>query len=697
MRRLLLTIAALALMAEGTWHRVQAQVGSPLPSTLYTRQFLRAADSNAAWVVLGLAPTNATKITNVITQVDAGTTNAWRMDGTNISSVAAQNPTNSAAYSPLVMHKGKPPMHFNSFYSMSPAGGPTRAAMLTWANIIKTNGFLDAGYDTLVYDVGWQYTNRDAAGRLQSFTNDYTIDATTVPAMLPAGMTMSNHVAELHALGFKVGVYTTPDDQIPSVQYLPGTGPTNIERDAQTFADWGVDFVKFDDVYPTTPAQMGYVQRFAKAFQAARPTGHVRVGFGSTDNPETNSWVFDWLSDYQASYDGFAQDITGANYIEDSLVFVHNLDQAMYFNSRYAQSGAYAAADAMPFGSDAGQAWLVMGASCVCGVALEMKHFPAATDGSYWTIVGPIVKNREAIDVNQNWKGKPFIALDSGHGASTNRHADPHGYSVWAKAKDPGSSSSQIALSLFNRDTNASVTITMNLTNVGIIAGTPVAIRDVRNNTNGWVTNSISYPLGVFSGSLLKLYPLLASEPTVSAAAAAPTATTNFSVLPLMNCSLYNNSAAWVFPSAYIRDLSTIGFNATYAGFGLLIDPTVGTANHGWYDWPVPRSALAGTNVDFIVHVAAVGVGTNYYTHLMGGWPDGGSSGYFQQAHHTPGTGAFATNELVSASAGLTEYWITNSFTIPQTNMNLFARWGNGASNAVISMYVLETAVRSRP
>lgn len=76
-----------------------AQVGSSLPSTSFTRGLLKAPDAATARTALGLASTNQTTLTNVITVIPPGTvapemltggvTNAWQLDATN--AVAARN------------------------------------------------------------------------------------------------------------------------------------------------------------------------------------------------------------------------------------------------------------------------------------------------------------------------------------------------------------------------------------------------------------------------------------------------------------------------------------------------------------------------------------------------------------------------------------------------------------------------------
>lgn len=499
-----------------------AQVGSPLPSTAYTRQLLRSANSNAAWLVLGLAPTNVTKITNVITQVDAGTTNAWKTDATNIAVLTSQNPSNSVQYSRGIMHHG-PPMHFNGYY----LGMMDTNAAWPWIKILTTNGYDKVGYNTLVFDGGWQATTRDANGDLQA-------DAVNFPDG------MSNFVKQVHAYNpnMRIGLYTVPYDSIPSLPTLKGTGPANIERDAQTFANWGIDFIKFDDIDLRDAGMAGYLQRFAQAYQFYRPTGCVRAGFGSYCNLDQAPYLVDWCTDYQSVTNGWAADLHGFfgpsyggsdGQLGDILQFLYSADNAMYFNSKYLISGAPGSADALPLdGANTNRMQLVMSYSAVASITLEMKHVPVPTDGAYWTLAAPIITNTEAIAINQDCSHNPYFVADV-HGPATAIEvnpaaphddfvgiADPTGYSIVAKRLVDNT----IAVALFNRNTNAntSTNLTLYATNLHLANGAVFAVRDIWRNTNGWATNALTMTISNLSGSLLRVYPTLARDPAYTLA-----------------------------------------------------------------------------------------------------------------------------------------------------------------------------------
>jgi alpha-galactosidase len=97
------------------------------------------------------------------------------------------------------------------------------------ADAMVSSGMRDAGYQYVVIDDCWQ-VSRDASG---------TIVAD--PQRFPHGIkALADYV---HSKGLKFGIYT--DAGTKTCQGRPGTLGFE-ERDAQTYARWGVDYVKED-------------------------------------------------------------------------------------------------------------------------------------------------------------------------------------------------------------------------------------------------------------------------------------------------------------------------------------------------------------------------------------------------------------------------------------------------------------------
>lgn len=94
-------------------------------------------------------------------------------------------------------------------------------------------GLLNAGYNYLVIDDCWSEKKRSTNGRLVPDANKF-----------PNGMkAVSDYV---HSKGLKFGMYSCAGTQ------TCGGYPSSFEHefvDAQTFAEWGVDFLKYDYCY----------------------------------------------------------------------------------------------------------------------------------------------------------------------------------------------------------------------------------------------------------------------------------------------------------------------------------------------------------------------------------------------------------------------------------------------------------------
>ena len=117
------------------------------------------------------------------------------------------------------------------------------------ADAIVSSGLADAGYEYVNVDDCWEATSRDANGNL---TND--------PEKFPSGMAaLADYV---HAKGLKFGIYTAAGDF--TCQHRPGSGG-HYAADAQQFASWGVDYVKFD----WCGAKNGSPQQLAAQFRTA--------------------------------------------------------------------------------------------------------------------------------------------------------------------------------------------------------------------------------------------------------------------------------------------------------------------------------------------------------------------------------------------------------------------------------------------
>jgi alpha-galactosidase len=99
------------------------------------------------------------------------------------------------------------------------------------ADAMVSTGMKGAGYEYVIVDAGWKAKSRDAQGRLMAD-----------PDKFPSGMkALADYV---HGKGLKFGLYTDAGSE-DCVSGEPGSKGFE-EKDAATFAEWGVDYVKED-------------------------------------------------------------------------------------------------------------------------------------------------------------------------------------------------------------------------------------------------------------------------------------------------------------------------------------------------------------------------------------------------------------------------------------------------------------------
>lgn len=147
-------------------------------------------------------------------------------------SEAQKNDSASMGYVPAKTPYGylapTPPMGWNSWNYF--AKEIDEAKIKAIADAMVSSGMRDAGYEYLVLDDAWMAAERDANGALQAD-----------PEKFPKGMKELGDY--IHGKGLKFGIYQ--DRAYRTCQSLPGSfGHEQI--DMETFAAWGVDYVKMD-------------------------------------------------------------------------------------------------------------------------------------------------------------------------------------------------------------------------------------------------------------------------------------------------------------------------------------------------------------------------------------------------------------------------------------------------------------------
>jgi alpha-galactosidase len=122
-----------------------------------------------------------------------------------------------------------PPMGWNSWNSGIPL---TERTVEQTIDAMVSSGMRDAGYRYVNLDAGWAAPTRDADGNLRAD-----------PARFPHGIAALARYA--HDRGMYLGLYHSPFNQ--GCGQDPRIGAAGHESaDAREFADWGVDYLKYD-------------------------------------------------------------------------------------------------------------------------------------------------------------------------------------------------------------------------------------------------------------------------------------------------------------------------------------------------------------------------------------------------------------------------------------------------------------------
>lgn len=141
------------------------------------------------------------------------------------------------------MVKLTPPMGWNSWNTFGK--NINEKLIMETADIMVESGLLECGYDYLVIDDCWSLKERDKDGRLAAD-----------PEKFPHGM---KAVADyVHSKGLKFGMYSCAGN-LTCAGY-PGSYEHEF-IDAETFAGWGVDFLKYDYCYHSPIVAGKYLYR----------------------------------------------------------------------------------------------------------------------------------------------------------------------------------------------------------------------------------------------------------------------------------------------------------------------------------------------------------------------------------------------------------------------------------------------------
>ena len=321
----------------------------------------------------------------------------------------------------------------------------TEALIKGVADTFVSSGMKDVGYEYVNLDDCWM-NGRDSSGKIQVNTSKF-----------PSGMAAL--AKYIHDKGLKMGLYSTPGTKTCAGiygGYTGGVGSLGHETtDAQTYASWGVDYLKYDKC---TAALSG----FAVMRDALRATGRpifysINPGDGtgcvpgkcSIDLPKTaNMWRIGF--DINASW--------------SSVVSLIDQNAPL---SQYAGPGHWNDPDMLEVGKLANETedrahfsmWAIMAAPLLAGN--DIRSMSATTRS--------ILTNAEVIAVDQDELGVQGKVVAT---PGTNLQ-------VWAK-KLAGTNT--VAVALFNRGGSAA-SITAQWSAIGLPAGS-ATVRDLWSHTD---------------------------------------------------------------------------------------------------------------------------------------------------------------------------------------------------------------------
>jgi alpha-galactosidase len=171
-----------------------------------------------------------------------------------------------------------PPMGWNSWNS---GIALTEQTVRQTIDAMVSSGLRDAGYRYVNLDAGWAAPARDHDGKLQADPNRF-----------PHGIAALSRYA--HDRKMYLGIYHSPfNEGCGQDPHIGGAGHERV--DAQTFADWGVDYLKYDWCRPDAAHEL-QVRYFSAMRDALRATGR-RIFYSVNPNSSNDAGAgarYDW-------------------------------------------------------------------------------------------------------------------------------------------------------------------------------------------------------------------------------------------------------------------------------------------------------------------------------------------------------------------------------------------------------------------
>ncbi|WP_443043881.1 NPCBM/NEW2 domain-containing protein [Streptomyces sp. NBC_00322] len=376
-----------------------------------------------------------------------------------------------------------PQMGFNNWNSTYCGADFNEAMVKGIADTFVSQGLKAAGYTYVNIDDCWALPNRDASGNL-----------VPDPVRFPHGI---KAVADyVHSKGLKFGIYSSAGTKTCDGQGFPG-GLGHERQDANLWASWGVDYLKYDNCNNTgTDARQRY-KAMADALKATgRPILHSICEWGVN---QPWNWAAEYGNSWRTTFD-----------IRDnwsSMIGIAHQNQPL---ARYAGPGAWNDPDMLEVGNGGMtdteyrthfSLWAQMAAPLLIGS--DLRSASAATLA--------ILKNTDVIAVDQDSLGRQGTVVSSSGGLV-----------VMSKPLADGGRS----VTLTNETTSAK-TLSTTADAIGIGGAASYVLEDLWSKQTGTTTGAISASVPAHGTVMYRVTPGALVPP--------PTGVSQLSDLPWMS------------------------------------------------------------------------------------------------------------------------------------------------------------------
>lgn len=330
------------------------------------------------------------------------------------------------------------------------------------ADALVSSGMKDAGYQYINIDDCWAEQNRTAEGKLEPSHERF-----------PHGIkTLADYV---HGLGLKLGIYTSAGT-LTCQKTMPGA-LDHEEADAQSFADWGVDYLKYDNCNNQgRPA----IERYTKMGDAIKKTGRPMI-YALCEWGENKPWTW--------GLDAGAQLWRTTGDISDNWGSMTGILDQQVGLEKFAGPGGWNDPDMLEVGNGGMTdteyrshfaLWALLNAPLLAG-----NDLPAMSPATK-----AILENNDVIALDQDWAG-----------AQGHKLRDDGDTEVWAKPMSDGSA----AVVLFNRG-SASTTISTTAAELGL-EGHSFRVRDLWTGTETETAGTLRDPVASHDSSVFRVWP----------------------------------------------------------------------------------------------------------------------------------------------------------------------------------------------